>query len=96
VEPAKTRIWTEEETKLLVELAQRKERIPAMARELGRHIASVKRPARDWVCFCRAAELRGSFSFSDAVETLPGAFLVNGAAQTNDAVLVTTFAERNG
>jgi hypothetical protein len=38
---AKTREWTEEETKLLIELAQRKERVPAMARELGRHIASV-------------------------------------------------------
>ena len=44
MEPAKTREWTEEETKLLIELAQRKER-PAMARELGRHIASVRRRA---------------------------------------------------
>ena len=43
--PAKTREWTEEETKLLIELAQRKERVPAMARELGRHIASVRRRA---------------------------------------------------
>ena len=42
---AKTREWTEEETKLLIELAQRKERVPAMARELGRHIASVRRRA---------------------------------------------------
>jgi hypothetical protein len=41
MEPAKPRKWTEEETRLLVELAQRKERVPAMARELGRHIASV-------------------------------------------------------
>jgi hypothetical protein len=45
VGPAKTREWTEEETKLLIELAQRKERVPAMARELGRHIASVRRRA---------------------------------------------------
>jgi hypothetical protein len=45
MEPAKTREWTEEETKLLIELAQRKERVPAMARELGRHIASVRRRA---------------------------------------------------
>jgi len=43
--PTKTREWTEEETKLLIELAQRKERVPAMARELGRHIASVRRRA---------------------------------------------------
>ena len=47
LEPAKPRKWTEEETKLLIELAQRKERVPAMARELGRHIASVRRRARE-------------------------------------------------
>ena len=47
MEPAKPREWTEEETKLLIELAQRKERVPAMARELGRHIASVRRRARE-------------------------------------------------
>jgi hypothetical protein len=47
MEPAKPRTWTEEETKLLLELAQRKERVPAMARELGRHIASVRRRARE-------------------------------------------------
>jgi hypothetical protein len=34
VEPAKPRKWTEEETRLLIELARRKERVPAMAREL--------------------------------------------------------------
>jgi len=47
MEPAKPRKWTEEETKLLIELAQRKERVPAMAREIGRHIASVRRRARE-------------------------------------------------
>ena len=47
MEPTKTREWTDEETKLLIELAQRKERVPAMARELGRHIASVRRRARE-------------------------------------------------
>ena len=47
MEPAKIREWTEEESKLLIELAQRKERVPAMARELGRHIASVRRRARE-------------------------------------------------
>ena len=47
MEPAKPRKWTEEETQLLIELAQRKERVPAMAREIGRHIASVRRQARE-------------------------------------------------
>ena len=47
MEPAKTRKWTDEETKLLIELAQRKETVPAMARKLGRHIASVRRQARE-------------------------------------------------
>ena len=47
MEPAKPRKWTEEETRLLIELARRKERVPAMARELGRHIASVRRRARE-------------------------------------------------
>ena len=47
MELAKPRKWTEEETKLLIALAQRKERVPAMARELRRHIASVRRRARE-------------------------------------------------
>jgi hypothetical protein len=47
MEHAKPRKWTEEETKLLLELAQRKEGVPAMAKELGRHIASVRRRARE-------------------------------------------------
>jgi hypothetical protein len=47
MEPTKTREWTDEEIKLLIKLAQRKERVPAMARELGRHIASVRRRARE-------------------------------------------------
>jgi hypothetical protein len=45
MEPAKPRKWTEEETQLLIELAQRKERVPAMAREIGRHVSSVRRRA---------------------------------------------------
>ena len=45
MEPTKTREWTKEETKLLIELAQRRQRVPVMARELGRHIASVRRRA---------------------------------------------------
>ena len=47
MEPTKTREWTEEEIKLLIEFAQRKERVSAMARGLGRHIASVRRRARE-------------------------------------------------
>jgi hypothetical protein len=47
MEPTKIREWTDEEIKLLIKLAQRKERVPAMARELGRHIASVRRRARE-------------------------------------------------
>jgi hypothetical protein len=47
MEPTKTREWTDEEIKLLIKLAQRKERVPTMARELGRHIASVRRRARE-------------------------------------------------
>jgi hypothetical protein len=46
-EPTKPRKWTDEETNLLIALAQRKERVPAMARELRRHIASVRRRARE-------------------------------------------------
>jgi hypothetical protein len=47
MEPTKIREWTDEEIKLLIKLAQRKERVPAMARERGRHIASVRRRARE-------------------------------------------------
>jgi hypothetical protein len=47
MQPAKPREWTEEETDLLIELAQRKERVPTMAKELGRQIASVRRRARE-------------------------------------------------
>jgi hypothetical protein len=47
MEPAKPRKWADEETKLLIELAYRKESVPAIARKLGRHIASVKRRARE-------------------------------------------------
>ena len=47
MEPAKPRKWADDETKLLIELAHRKESVPAIARELGRHIASVKRRAHE-------------------------------------------------
>ena len=70
MDSAKPRKWTEEETKLLIELAQRKEGMPAMATELGRHVASVRRRGPEWAYFCRRAELRGSFSFSRAVVVL--------------------------
>ena len=47
----------------------------------------------NWDWFCREIEVRGSFSFSRAVETLPGACIVNGAAQTHYAARVTASAE---
>ena len=47
MESAKPRKWADEETKLLIELAHRKESVRTIARELGRHIASVKRRARE-------------------------------------------------
>ena len=47
MEYLKPRKWTEEETKLLIELAHRKKTVPTIARELGRHLASVKRRARE-------------------------------------------------
>lgn len=45
MEPAKPRIWTEDETKLLIKLAHVKMSAPAIAKQLGRHTASVKRRA---------------------------------------------------
>ena len=62
MEPAKPRQWTEEETKLLIELVQRKERVPAMAREIGRHIASVRRRAREIGLPLPPGGVRGRFS----------------------------------
>jgi transposase-like protein len=46
METAKTRKWTDEETKRLIELAHRKEGVAAIAKELGRHIASIRLRAR--------------------------------------------------
>ena len=91
--PAKTREWTEEETKLLIELAQRKERVPAMARELGRHIASVRRRALELGLPLPQGRGERTLAFSRAVETLPGGSFVNGAVQTHDAALVAASAE---
>ena len=44
-EPAKPRVWTEDEIKLLIELAQLKTSAPLIAKQLGRHTASVRRCA---------------------------------------------------
>ena len=44
-EPAKPRVWTEDEIKLLIELAQLKTSAPSIAKQLGRHTASVRRRA---------------------------------------------------
>ena len=43
--PAKTRVWTEDEVKLLIELAQLKRSAPKIAKQLGRHTSSVRRRA---------------------------------------------------
>ncbi|GLR86844.1 hypothetical protein [Bradyrhizobium iriomotense] len=45
MEPTKPRVWSEEEIKLLIELAHLKMSAPAIAKQLGRHIASVRRRA---------------------------------------------------
>jgi hypothetical protein len=58
MEPAKPRKWDDEETKLLIELAHRKESVPAIARELGRHIASVKRRAHALGLLLQQGEVR--------------------------------------
>jgi hypothetical protein len=44
-EPAKPRVWTEDEIKLLIELAQLKTSAPSITKQLGRHTASVRRRA---------------------------------------------------
>jgi hypothetical protein len=44
--PIKTRVWTEDEDRSLIELAYRKTSAPTIAKQLGRHLASVKRRAR--------------------------------------------------
>jgi len=58
MEPAKPRKWADEETKLLIELAHRKESVPAIARKLGRHIASVKRRAYELGLLLQQREVR--------------------------------------
>jgi hypothetical protein len=58
MQPAKPRKWADEETKLLIELAHRKESASAIARELGRHIASVKRRARELGLFLPPGRVR--------------------------------------
>ena len=41
----KPRVWAEDEIKLLIELAQLKTSAPSIAKQLGRHTASVRRRA---------------------------------------------------
>ena len=43
--PARPRAWTEDEIKLLIELAQLSISAPKIAKQLGRHTASVRRRA---------------------------------------------------
>jgi hypothetical protein len=44
--PTKSRVWSEDEDRALIELAYRKASAPVIAKQLGRHLASVKRRAR--------------------------------------------------
>jgi hypothetical protein len=44
-ESAKPRVWAEDEVKLLIKLAQLKTSAPLIAKQLGRHTASVRRRA---------------------------------------------------
>ena len=53
VEPAKPRKWTEEETKLLIELAQRKERVPRWRESLDVTLPPLDDELANWVCSCR-------------------------------------------
>ena len=46
IKPTKPRIWTEDEIKLLMELAHLKTSAPVIAKQLGRYTASVRRRAR--------------------------------------------------
>jgi len=46
MKPAKPRVWTEDETKILIELAHLKTSAPVIAKQLARHTASVRRRAR--------------------------------------------------
>jgi hypothetical protein len=45
MKPTKPRAWTEDEVKLLIELAHLKVAVPEIAKRLGRYTASVKRRA---------------------------------------------------
>src|SRR5262245_12651117 len=47
MEPAKLRVWSEDEIKLLIELAHLKKSATAIAKQLGRHTASVRRRAHE-------------------------------------------------
>src|ERR1700740_810480 len=45
MKPTKPRVWTEDETRLLMELAHLKKSAPVIAKQLGRYTASVRRRA---------------------------------------------------
>jgi hypothetical protein len=46
MKPTKPRVWTDDELKLLIELAYLKKSAPVIAKQLGRYTASVRRRAR--------------------------------------------------
>jgi hypothetical protein len=68
--PTKPRVWTEDEDQALIELAYRKASAPAIAKQLGRHIASVKRRARR-LGLLLPAERRGSSSLAGVSHSSP-------------------------
>ena len=70
MEPAKPRKWTEEETELLIALAQRKERVPAMRESLDVTSPPLDDGLANWVCSCRKAEVRGRFRVHDEPRSL--------------------------
>ena len=72
MEPAKPRKWTVEETKLLIELAQRKEKSASDgARDWTSHRLRQTTRSRIGYSLCRRAGVRGSFN-SPTRSTHPG------------------------
>jgi hypothetical protein len=60
MELTKTRVWTEGEIKLLIELAHQKTSALAIAKQLGRHTASVRRRAYQLGLFLQAGRRKPS------------------------------------
>ena len=93
VEPAKPRKWTEEETKLLIELAQRKETYLRWRESLDVTSPQLDDEPSNWVCFCRKDEVRGSFSFFSRHRDAAGSILCRWRRADTRCCLVTASAE---